>query len=269
MPRGVTPLDEARLQGRLWSAADLEAPRHTFWMDAALPQCVNIEIGGKVSSIQDAFGRSGSFAQATNARRPTFTLGVTSDQPSLKFSRAEQNNLDSSDVVFSGANQSLIVVARSANPSGNGENILDTGADNALSRRQLEFTNTTGRLTASRDGGGGSIISPVTSSFGWQAVAVVYNGTSSFISVNGLRTNGSISTSTASSVAPYRIGSRFASPAAGEWFNGSLAALIHFNGVWTNDEVEELQGYFAWRGGFEDLLTASHRFRNRPPLIGN
>ena len=268
MPRGVSPLDEARLQGRLWSAADLGTPRHTFWMDAALPQCVSLESGGKVSSIQDAFGRTGSFVQSTDARRPTYTPGVASDQPSLKFSSSGQNNLDSSDVAFSGANQSLLVVVRSANPSSNGENILDTGADNALSRRQLEITNTTGRLTASRDGSGGSIISPVVSIFGWQAVAVVYNGASSFISVNGNRTNGTISTSTASSVAPYRIGSRFASPAAADWFNGNLAALVHFNGVWTADEVAVLQGYFAWRGGFKDLLTASHRFRNRPPLIG-
>ena len=268
MPRGVSPLDEARLQDRLWSAADLGTPRHTFWMDAALPQCVSLESGGKVSSIQDAFGRTGSFVQSTDARRPTYTPGVASDQPSLKFSSSGQNNLDSSDVAFSGANQSVFVVLRSANPSVNGEDVYDTGADNALSRRRLSITTTTGRLTAVRDGSGGSMISPITSIFGWQAVAVVYNGSSSFIAVNGLRTTGTINTSAISSVAPYRLGSRFAAPSASNWFNGNLAALVHFNGVWTADEVAVLEGYFAWRGGFQNLLTASHRFRNRPPLIG-
>jgi hypothetical protein len=269
MPRGVSPLDEARLQRRLWSAALLGAARHTFFMDAALPQCISLESGGRVSSIQDAFGRTGSFVQATDARRPTYTPGVASDQPSLKFSSSGQNNLDSSDVAFSGANQSLFLVLRSANPSGASEDVYDTGADNAVSRRGLAFSNTTGRLTASRDGGGGSMISPITSIFGWQAVAVVYNGSASFISVNGLRTTGTINTSTTSSVAPYRLGSRFASPAAANWFNGNLAAFVHFNGVWTADEVALLQGYFAWRGGFKDLLTASHPYRNRPPLRGS
>ena len=269
MSRGTSPLDEARLQGRLWSPALLGTARTTFVFDAALPQCMTLESGDKASSIQDAFRRTGSFVQSTDARRPTYAPSVASDLPSLKFSRTGQNNLDSGDVFFSGANQSLFLVLRSANPSVNGENILDTGADNALSRRQIEITNTTGRLTASRDGSGGSLVSPVTSIFGWQAVAIVYNGANSFISVNGNRVNGTISTSTTSSVAPYRIGSRFASPSAGDWFNGNLAAFIHFNGVWTGKEVDLLQGLYAWLGGFRNLLAASHPFRNRPPLIGD
>jgi hypothetical protein len=230
---------------------------------------MTLESGDKASSIQDAFSRTGSFVQATDARRPTYAPSVASDLPSLKFSRAGQNNLDSSDVFFSGASQSLFLVLRSANPSVNGEDVYDTGADNALSRRRLSISNTTGRLTAVRDGGGGSMISPITSIFGWQAVAVVYNGSSSFIAVNGLRTTGTISTSATSSVAPYRLGSRFTSPFAANWFNGNLAALVHFNGVWTAEEVALLQGYFAWRGGFRNLLAASHPFRNRPPLIGD
>jgi hypothetical protein len=269
MPRGLNPYDEANLQNRLWAAANLNTSRHTFWMEAAIPQCVSVESSGKVSSIQDAFGRTGSFVQATDARRPTFTPSVASDPHSLKFSNSGQNNLDSSDVTFSGANQSVFVVLRSANPSINGEDIYDTGADNALSRRRLSITNTTGRLTAVRDGSGGSMISPITTIFGWQAVAVVYNGSTSFIAVNGLQTTGTISTSTTSSVAPYRLGSRFATPSTSNWFNGNLAALVHFNGVWTANEVALLQGYFAWRGGFNALLTASHPYRNRPPLIGD
>ncbi len=269
MPRGTSQLDEAQLQGRLWSAALLGTARTTFFFDAALPQCMTLESGGKVVSIQDAIERPGSFSQATDARRPTYTPGVASDLPSLKFSRTGQNNLDSSNVAFSGANQSLFLVLRSANPSVNGENILDTGADNALSRRQLEITNATGRVTASRDGSGGSLVSPVTSIFGWQAIAVVYNGANSFISVNGNRVNGTISTNTTSSVAPYRIGSRFASATAADWFNGDLATFIHFNGVWNSKEVDLLQGLYAWLGSFRNLLSASHPFRNRPPLIGD
>jgi len=269
MPRGVNVYDEARLQGRLWAAANMDTTRHTFWMEATLGQCVTLESNGKVSSIQDAFGRTGNFVQTTDARRPTFTAGVAGDSDSLKFSSSGQNNLDSNNVFFSGANQGVFVVLRSANPSINGEDVYDTGADNALSRRSLSFNNTTGRLVAARDGVGGSLISPITSIFGWQAVGVVYNGSTSFISVNGFQTTGTISTSTISSVAPYRLGSRFTFPSASDWFNGNLAALVHFNGVWTANEVELLQGYFAWRGGFQDLLNPSHRFRNRPPLIGD
>jgi hypothetical protein len=261
MPRGVSPLDEARLQGRLWLPALLGAPRHTFVFDAALPQCSSVESNGKVSSIQDAFGRTGSFVQATDARRPAYASAVGSDQASLKFSSSGQNNLDSSNVFFSGAFQSLLVVLRSANPSVGGEIVFDTGGD----RRILEIINTTGQLRMTRSA---QITSPVASIFGWQAAAIVLNGSSSFISVNGNLATGPQSTSTASSSAPYRLGSRFSTPSAQQWFNGNLATLVHFNGVWTADEVALLQGFFAWNGGFQDTLTPAHPFRNRPPLIG-
>lgn len=112
-----------------------------------------------------------------------------------------------------------------------------------------------------------AIISPVTSIFGWQAAALVFNGSSSFISVNGAQATGTQSTSTVSST-NFVLGSRFTAPGATQWFNGNLAALVHFNGVWTADEVALLQGYFAWRGGFQNLLTAGHPYRNSQPSIG-
>lgn len=264
MPRGVSPVDEARLQGRLWSPALLGTPRHAFFFDAALPQCISVESNGKVSSIQDAFGRTGSFVQATDANRPVYTPGVASDQASLKFSRADLSFLNSTNVNFIGANQSVLVVVRSANPSLSGEFVFDGGPDN-IARRSLSFANATGQLRMTRDLG---INSPVTSIFGWQAAAVVYNGSSSFISVNGAQATGTISTSTTSST-NFGLGGRFTGSNSLQGFNGNLAALVHFNGVWTADEVALLQGHFTWRGGFERSLTASHRFRNRPPLIGD
>jgi hypothetical protein len=112
------------------------------------------------------------------------------------------------------------------------------------------------------------INSPVTSIFGWQAAALIFNGSSSFISVNGAQATGTISTSTTSSSPPYVLGSRFSAPGANQWFNGNVAALVHFNGVWTANEVALLQGYFAWRGGFQGSLTAGHPYRNSRPSIG-
>jgi hypothetical protein len=263
MPRGVSPLDEARLQGRLWTNALLGTPRHTFFFDAALPQCISVESNGKVSSIQDAFGRTGSFVQTTDANRPVYTPGVASDQASLKFSFSIQNSLISSNLFFSGAFQSVLVVLRTSNPSINGTFAIDAGPDN-VARRAIAVSGTAGRLQMSRNG----LINSSVLTFGWQAAVAVFNGSSSFLNVNGSQVTGSVTLNTTSSTS-YSIGSRFSGVNASQCFNGDVAALVHFNGVWTANEVALLQGYFAWRGGFERSLAASHPYRNRPPLIGD
>jgi hypothetical protein len=262
MPRGVSSLDEARLQGRLWSPALLGTPRHTFSFDAALPRCISVESNGKISSIQDAFGRTGSFTQATDANRPIYTPGAGSDQASLAFSNSIQNSLISNNLFFSGAFQSVLVVVRTSNPSVVSTFVIDSGPD-SIARRSITVSGTAGQLQMAR----GTAITSSAPTFGWQAAVAVFNGSSSFLNVNGSQVTGTQTTDPTSSTS-YSIGSRFTGPNPVQCFSGDIAALVHFNGVWTADEVALLQGYFAWRGGFQNLLTASHRFRNRSPLIG-
>lgn len=234
----------------------------TFFADVSLSQCVTVESGGSVSSVQDALGRTGSFAQSTSANRPQYVSGTI---PVLKFNRSAESKLSSSNVFFSGSSQSVLIVVKSANPSISGELILDTGPD-SIGRRSFSFNNTSGQLKANLAGFTGTPITSSVSTFEWQAAAVVFNGSNSFIDVNGNRVTGTADMSYPSS-APYSIGGRFTGGSSDQFFNGNLAALIHLNGLWTNDDVSLLQGFFAWRLGFQALLTAGHSFRNSPPSI--
>jgi hypothetical protein len=238
----------------------LSAVRSTFWTDISLPQCFTLGSGGKASSVQDALVRTGSFTQATDANRPIYTPGAGSDLASLKFSNSIQNSLISNNLFFSGAFQSVLVVLRTSNPSINGTFVIDAGPD-SIARRAISVSGAAGRLQMSRD----TLINSSVLTFGWQAAVAVFNGSSSFLNVNGSQVTGSQSLNATSSTS-YSIGSRFSGVNAVQCFSGDVAALVHFNGVWTADEVALLQGYFAWRGGFQNTLTAGHPFRNSRPL---
>jgi hypothetical protein len=68
MPRGVSPVDEARLQGRLWSPALL---RTALWLDAADLSTISTATG--VSQLRDKSGNGRNFTQGTGGTQPTLT----------------------------------------------------------------------------------------------------------------------------------------------------------------------------------------------------
>jgi len=72
MPRGVSLLDEARLQQRLWTPALL---RPALWMDAADQSTITTATG--ISEWRDKSGNGRHFTQSVAARQPGYnTTGI-------------------------------------------------------------------------------------------------------------------------------------------------------------------------------------------------
>jgi hypothetical protein len=80
MPRGVSPLDEARLQGRLWSPNGL---RLGAWYDASDLSTITTVSGG-VSDWRDKSG-NGRNLTATATQRPTYTANGFNNRPALDW----------------------------------------------------------------------------------------------------------------------------------------------------------------------------------------
>ncbi len=68
MPRGVSPLDEARMQGRLWTPDQL---RTALWLDAADLSAISVTTGA--STWRDKSGNQRHFTQGTGGAQPTLT----------------------------------------------------------------------------------------------------------------------------------------------------------------------------------------------------
>jgi hypothetical protein len=48
-----------------------------------------------------------------------------------------------------------------------------------------------------------------------------------------------------------------------------IYSMLHFPRYLTDVEDEIVVGWGAWNSGMQDILPANHRFKNRPPLIGD
>jgi hypothetical protein len=94
MPRGVSLLDEARIQGRLWTPAEF---RPTIWVSALNLNTVASATG--VSSLANMGTAGGSFVQATAANQALFRRGDGDRGPAYPY-------LD-----FDGTNDSLSLSA--------------------------------------------------------------------------------------------------------------------------------------------------------------
>jgi hypothetical protein len=95
-------------------------------------------------------------------------------------------------------------------------------------------------------------------------------------SINGKATSSTIlplptSTMTftgASTSKPLNLGDEVLTGFNRRWL-GAFRNIIIASTALTNYQKQLIEGVIAWDGGHQSNLVASHRFRNRPPLIGD
>lgn len=63
-----------------------------------------------------------------------------------------------------------------------------------------------------------------------------------------------------------RIGANSSNSAAQFW-NGLIGHVIFGSGTLTNDDIEKLFGYFAWRYGLTGLLPSNHPYKREAPTV--
>jgi hypothetical protein len=271
MPRGVSPVDEARLQGRLWTPA-FEQP--AVWLDASDISTITIATG--VSEWRDKSGNGANATQATAANQPAYSPvefsglpGITTDgvNDSLGIvTTLSQGNLTHAvywvmRVIGAGSGvdgyRPLIGVRPSASQ--------DIGA--------LIYRNPSG-LAASYP-----YFGQPTNGFFDSGPAIAANNTSNIF---GFQLNGTgwgawqngilVGTTSPAAGAPNTVNSGFAlgsqPPPANRFTNAIYAEVLGFSFATTLTRLR-MEGYLAWKWNLVANLPAAHPFKNRPPLIGD
>jgi hypothetical protein len=280
MPRGVSPLDEARLQGRLWTP-DTVSPR--LWFDAGDIATISNATG--VSEWRDKSGRGLHLSQAVAADQPLF---VANQQNGLSIIRnVSADTLSRSSVpIFNNVGQGwifLVVRWPTAADATTGHPVVLFGTGSgatranitafpnngtntlAISGRRLDtdgfrqFTTSTTRASVQDR----FIIQ--TAHFNWAAGQANHwtNGTQD-LTAGAFLTAGNTSPTDSFSISALGLASfSFFTP------NGTEIAeyLVFENNLPANRQV--IEGYLAWKWGLRSDLPAAHPFRNRPPLIGD
>jgi hypothetical protein len=282
MPRGVSRVDEAQLQGRLWVPLVL---RPALWLDAADVSTITIATG--VSEWRDKSGNSRHATQATASLQPGYSQSALRGRPGLiwpvvasattvnRVLNTTSFNIGISNIAAtfavarmdSGAAMSgyrRLFVSNSVSPFGYSLWYFGTGS---ASQTMLQIA---GTVTIGADWAVGT---ERNSPFVLSMVGPNNGG----VAANNLRSrlNGGVSTNTRTDATgtvggtnQLVIGAGEAAYTAGQYsWSGEISEIVHFNTTLSPRDVNIIEGYLAWKWGI--TLAASHPFANRPPVIGD
>lgn len=270
MPRGISRLDEARHQKRLWTPAHLRSKAHV-WCDAQDLSTFSYATG--VSQWRDKSGNGRHASEATGAEQPTLAYAGINGQPALFFSGTGMQGLRST-IALTGSSVAAFAVTKTV------------GAVHQLNMRLVSISNLGGTADYNTSAG-----MALLSYYDNPLPGVLYSYTSlgqvgtnlSFPTdvamVAAAIGNGSVwqlwghGTSTAStSFTPTFNSTSFgigidASADLDPWY-GYIGEALLLDYAPTTFEQQRIEGYMAHRWLTTADLPASHPYRNSPPLIG-
>ena len=274
MPRGVSRVDEAALQGRLWTP-DALRPDLSFWVDAADQSTITIATG--VSEWRDKSGNGRHFTQATGGFQPAYSQTQFLGRPGITFDGTDDNlRLASINAQLANQTHGVYWVFRriSSNAGGSGYNPTISVATASADAGALHYVkNTNFPASYPYFGAPTSNSYDRTSGFTYQndigyVMSFQANAPSAATGWSVHRsgtlegTTNAIATPNATNLG-YVLAHQ-ANPA--RYLNCVFGEVLMVQNA--NTRVRQLvEGYLAWKWGV--TLDASHPFANRPPLIGD
>ena len=277
MPRGVSPLDEARLQGRLWSPEEL---RPIAWYDASDLSTLTLGASG-ITAFRDKLGRS------------ALTLAATGNPGLAAVNAPPVSWTPLPVVVFNGAGHfmtgaaisnyapttgfSSIAVVRVTNAqgwTGNGDGAPPVWADAqgwvGMSVKQRAGGVFQGGLYI-YNAGDKTAWADLTSSTAPEA-GIIYVELAS-ASSHTVTTNMSAAISTANPGGPQggNAGVAYRMGLSSRYLGMELGELLHFAPALSPAQRAKVEGYLAWKWSLRPRLAVpvpQHPHAGRPPLIG-
>lgn len=265
MPRGYGAYDEAQLQRRLWRP---DAGDKALWISPGNSYTTSIDIGNGLRRSQNFTAGAGywDFSNSTAAlnalRAPDGTLSAATLTSTNVGAAWMQSNGSAATTLGNPATMSVFLKKGTATYAA--LQIYTGGGD-------LCFVNMTTMAVTLAAGYSASV--PEEYSDDWWRVA--FTRTSEF-TTNAIVTVGMSDTGTDSGVAIGKTLSYW-----GVMFNEGATVVpplyrptpdsgtVYAGSSIPSSLIEKLQAGTAWTHGKQSRLSLSHRFKNRPPLIGD
>ena len=290
MPRGVSPLDEARLQGRLWTPDQL---RTALWLDAADLSTISVTTG--ISQWRDKSGNQRHFTQGAVGTQPTLTPDGLNGRNVLSFNGSQwltsisaastwnflhNTNGSSTFAVWKAGNSDdpnaicgLLGTSAVATANHGIGLFFDDRArlarhDKIVSQVARGVAGVPASLNLSADGA-----HPPNTPVILSHISDPGNATAANRSIIRVNNGAAIQLSTATDAASssnasftLQIGAcgGNASPHI-----GYIAEIIILASIASARVQQQIKGYLAWRWALRDALITGSPFLNRPPLIGD
>jgi len=279
MPRGVSPLDEARLQGRLWSPEEL---RPLAWFDASDLSTLTLGASG-ITAWRDKLRRSALTLTAANN-----PLVAAVNAPAVSWTPLPVVVFNGSSHLMTGAavsnyapnpSYSSVAVVRVTNTNGwtgLGDGAPAVWTESGGGNVGMVARTASGRLQAGLylwTGADRTVWSDLTSSTAPEAgiIYVEYASTSSYTVTANMSAAVTTGNPTAAYLGAgsgaYRMGASYTN----RYLGMELGELLHFGLTLSPAQRAKVEGYLAWKWSLRPRLAVpvpQHRHAGRPPLIG-
>jgi len=259
MPRGINRYDEARLQGRLWELALGDIAPPSIYVNFNRPATISGSSGviDKLANM-GALGTAGDFTSIGGLRPSLLNQwGVTFG----KFTTAPLW-MSTTGTGLGGTNYTIMGLARITPGSTNKARVFSCNGVNHLwgwwNGGKEQWFDTITFITNNSN--------PETAGVWRLVVCRVSSASVGDMTSNGvpITVGSSISTN-----APFNFELN-GSNGGSECSDCEIFSFATFNQRLNDVAVARIQGAWAWEAGLvEQVLPASHPFRNRPPLIGD
>ena len=249
-----------------------------LWLDAADVNGNRIlpARNSSISTWKDKSVNGYNVTQATAANQPVFQLNVQNGLPALQFPAISRNNLVALDTPafnFGTTNRTSFFVIRnnwiSGTPGSSPHWFWPKSGNGTAAQSLVGWIQ-----SVERNGFGTCAISaPIGSFF---ILSNIFGASSLFeqMYTNGNPSNGNtLSRSGAfiSATSVYRIGALDNADSGNSiyWFDGNMAEVILFNQTLTVPQIQQVEGYLAWKWGLQSSLPANHPYKTSPipPLL--
>ena len=252
MPRGVNPIDEARLQGRLWTPALLPSLR--AWYDPSDAASVTL-VSNAIDQISDKSGNGNHWIAPTSPQRPAYSATING----LRAIAATGSQVLATTASFNFSQHFMMGVFRAP---GQADLIGSNGVNTGHAFSMLTFV---GRHRAHFWGASGvtSVDSAATVAANQVVVAGQSHGTATSLQnfQNGVVATAAARTAT-TQIFPFDRGRR------NQAGSRVIGEVVFATREFTTDERQRLEGYLAHKWGTLILMPPTHPYRNTPPLIG-
>lgn len=268
MPRGTSPLDEARLQGRLWTPADQSA----LWLDPADPSAFSFGTG--ISEWRDKSSNGRNATQATGANQPTLAAAALNGLPLVRFDGLNDILIANFGAALQVTNFShtWLMVRRGTGTGDTYQPSLagwDSAGTNVGGYHFIKSNNLFGASVPHGTWGIYDLSSGTVYANGRPEIMTFSAETTAWrVLRNGVQegTTGTIPSAN-TVIDGISIGGS-TNPVRYSLIDyGDVISFIGQNRQ-NARQSQTAEGYIAWKWGLQGNLPANHPFRNRPPLIG-
>lgn len=233
------------------------------------------QAAGAVSQWNDLSGGDRHFVQGTGTNQPTYSAtGWDASRPAVTFDGTSDIMFASGASIYAAAGSTMyflfrpIVLAVSACFWSEGD------PTNTITRASLYSSNPTSSLgyiirnDANVTTFNGALASGVFTAGTAVLIAISDTGSAFKVRVNGI----------AQAIVPYtrsgvftvtrtNLGGQSTSGGLSAFFNAAYAEAATYRAVHTQAQMEQMEGYLAWKWGLTSLLPASHPFKSVSPMF--